>query len=140
MSWYMEVLKKYAVFNGRARRKEYWYYFLVNIIIAMVLGALTGIVSAAASNANSGSMSPVTSVFSCISSLYSLAVLLPGLGVGIRRLHDTGRSGWWLLIGLIPLIGVIWMLVLMAQDSQPGDNQYGPNPKMAAQPPMSFQP
>ena len=130
MSWYMAVLKKYAVFSGRARRKEYWYFFLVNFIIAIVLSALSRI---GAGN-NSNGMSPISTAFSCISGLYSLAVLLPGIGVGIRRLHDIGKSGWWLLIALIPLIGDIWLLVLMAQDSQPGDNQYGPNPKMEANP------
>jgi uncharacterized membrane protein YhaH (DUF805 family) len=132
MSWYIAVLKKYAVFNGRARRKEYWYFFLINFIIGVVLGVLSAVLARSASD--SGSMSPVSSVISCISSIYSLAVLLPGLGVGIRRLHDIGKSGWWLLIGLIPLIGEIWLLVLAATDSQPGDNQYGPNPKMEAQP------
>jgi len=130
MSWYMAVLKKYAVFSGRTRRKEYWYFFLVNVIIALVLGALSGIV---AGNSNSGSS---TNVFSCISGLYSLAVLLPGLGVVVRRLHDIGKSGAWIFIGLIPLVGAIWLLVLMATDSQAGDNQYGPNPKMVAAPPV----
>ncbi len=132
MSWYVAVLKKYAVFSGRARRKEYWYFFLVNIIIAMVLGALTAIVGG--SGQNSSSSNPLSLGLSCISSLYSLAVLLPGLGVVVRRLHDIGKGGAWIFIGLIPLIGGIWLLVLMATDSQPGDNQYGPNPKMEANP------
>ncbi len=137
MNWYVAVLKKYAVFNGRARRAEYWWFFLVNLIIALVLGVLTGIVSGATSNSNSSF--PISSVFSCISGVYSLAVLLPGVGVVIRRLHDIGKSGTWILIGLIPLIGGIWLLVLLAGDSQPGDNQYGPNPKtegQSAQPPV----
>ena len=136
MSWYMEVLKKYAVFSGRSRRKEYWYFFLGNMIIAIVLAALSALTRGGSSNSTSSF--GLSTVFSCISSLYSLAVLLPGLGVGIRRLHDVGKSGWWLLIALIPLVGWIWLLVLMAQDSQPGDNQYGPNPKVEEQP-MSVQ-
>jgi len=131
MNWYITVLKKYAVFNGRSRRKEYWYFFLFNLIIALVLAALTIFTRG---NSDSGGMPVVSTAFSCLSSIYSLAVLLPGLGVSIRRLHDVGKSGWWLLIGLIPLIGTIWLLVLVAGDSQPGDNQYGPNPKMEAQP------
>jgi len=117
MNWYLEVLKKYAVFNGRARRKEYWMFFLFNIIIAAVLAIID------------------TYLFggpSFLYGLYVLAVLLPALGVMVRRLHDTGRTGWWVLVLFIPLIGHIVMLVFLVLDSQPGDNQYGPNPKGAA--------
>lgn len=114
MNWYVQVLKKYAVFGGRARRTEYWMFTLVNLIVAFVLGfllAFTGVFGAV------------------ISYLYSLAVLLPSLAVGARRLHDTGRTGWWLLIGLIPVVGEIILIVFFVQDGQPGQNQYGPNPK-----------
>ena len=136
MNWYMEVLKKYAVFNGRARRAEYWWFFLINFIFVLVLSVLSRLTTGTDSN----SVSPLSTAFSCISGLYSLAVLLPELGVGIRRLHDIGKSGWWLLIGLIPLIGTIWLLILAATDSQPGDNQYGPNPKGVASPTMAVPP
>jgi uncharacterized membrane protein YhaH (DUF805 family) len=115
MYWYLDVLKKYAVFNGRARRKEYWMFFLFNIIIAVVLGIVEGIVGGPG----------------VLGALYGLAVLLPGIGVSIRRLHDTDRSGWWLLIGLVPLIGAIVLLVFFVQDSQAAENQHGPNPKAA---------
>ena len=125
MSWYIEVIKKYAVFNGRARRKEYWMFVLVNFIIAIVLGILVGIATSMDRNSHT-SLAPL---FNCISSLYSLALLLPSLGVFVRRLHDIGKSGWWFFIGFIPLIGFIWLLVLMCTDGQPGPNQYGPNPK-----------
>jgi len=118
MNWYLEVLKKYAVFNGRARRKEYWMFFLFNIIIGAVLGLVEGIAGIAPESAQS-----------VLANLYMLAVLIPGLAVGVRRLHDTGRSGWWLLIAFVPIIGVIVLLVYLVQDSQPGENQYGPNPK-----------
>ena len=118
MHWYLDVLKKYAVFNERARRKEYWMFFLFNIIICFVLGFVEGLLGIAA-----GSGTGVLSI------LYVLAVLIPGIAVSVRRLHDTNRSGWWLLIGLVPLIGSIVLLVFMVQDSQPGENQYGPNPK-----------
>ena len=134
MNWYMVVLKKYAVFNGRSRRAEFWWFFLINIIITIVLSVGSSIVTA---NSNSNSS---FNVFSCISGLYGLAVLLPALGVEIRRLHDIGKSGWWILIALIPLVGSIWLLVLLATDSQPGDTQYGPNPKTMAPPPMAIQP
>ncbi|MBI3916739.1 MAG: DUF805 domain-containing protein [Betaproteobacteria bacterium] len=115
MNWYLDVLKKYAVFNGRARRKEYWMFFLFNIIIMVVLGIVEGIFGGPG----------------VLGALYGLAVLLPGIGVSIRRLHDTDRSGWWLLIGLVPLIGAIVLLVFFVQDSQAAENQYGPNPKAA---------
>jgi len=117
MNWYLEVLKKYAVFTGRARRKEYWYFFLFNIIISFVLGLIEGLLG----------MFPEAHQ-SVLATLYSLAVLLPAIGVSIRRLHDTGRSGWWLLIGLIPILGAIVLLVFMVQDSEPGDNRFGPSP------------
>ena len=138
MNWYMEVLKKYAVFSGRARRKEYWWFFLINLIIAWVFFGLAAITRGGGSNSNSSF--GISSVISCLSSIYSLAVLLPGLGVSIRRMHDIGKSGWWVLIALIPLVGTIWGIILMATDSQPGDNQYGPNPKMMAPPPVSVPP
>ena len=118
MNWYLEVLKKYAVFSGRARRKEYWYFVLFNVIIGFVLGLIEGALG----------LFP-DSPQSILSSLYSLAVLLPGIGVSIRRLHDTSRSGWWLLIALVPIIGAIVLLVFMVQDSATDENQYGPNPK-----------
>ena len=113
MNWYLEVLKKYAVFSGRARRKEYWMFFLFNVIILFVLAFVEGFAG-----------SP-----GIVSMLYSLAVLIPAIAVTVRRLHDTDRSGWWLLIALIPLIGMIVLLAFMVQDSKPGENQYGPNPK-----------
>lgn len=121
MNWYLEVLKKYAVFNGRARRKEYWYFILFNIIISIVLAAIDGVTGSFSQEAGMG----------LLGGIYTLAVLIPGLAVSVRRLHDTERSGWWVLIAFIPLIGAIVLLVFMAQDSKPGQNQYGANPKEA---------
>jgi uncharacterized membrane protein YhaH (DUF805 family) len=118
MNWYLEVLKKYAVFQGRARRKEYWMFTLFNVLISIaliIIGAILGLSGDGGTN--------------ILSTLYGLAVLLPGIAVSVRRLHDTDRSGWWLLIGLIPIIGFIVLLIFMVQDSQPNDNQYGSNPK-----------
>lgn len=120
MNWYLSVLKKYAVFDGRARRTEYWMFALFSIIVSVVLVFVDGIL-----HTRTGSGVGI------LGSLYSLAVLLPSIGVSIRRLHDTGKSGWWLLLILIPLIGPIVLLVFMVSDSQPGQNQYGPNPKGA---------
>ncbi|MGF1515342.1 MAG: DUF805 domain-containing protein [Elainellaceae cyanobacterium] len=118
MHWYTSVLKKYAVFSGRARRKEYWMFALFNILIAIAVGILQGILSAMTGGDQA-----------ILSTIYSLAVLVPSIAVGVRRLHDTGRTGWWLLIGFIPLIGALVLLFFFVQDSQPGANEYGPNPK-----------
>jgi len=117
MHWYLEVLRKYAVFSGRARRMEYWMFVLINFIIALVLAGIEYLL---------GISNNVLSI------LYDLAVLIPSLAVAVRRLHDTNRSGWWILINLIPIIGWIIFIVFAVQDSQPGINQYGPNPKEAA--------
>ena len=122
MNWYLEVLKKYAVFSGRARRKEYWYFSLFNLLITIVLAVIDGMTGTLIAEANIG----------LCGGIYALAILIPFLAVSVRRLHDTDRSGWWLLIALIPLIGAIVILVFMVQDSKPNENQYGSNPKGAA--------
>ena len=121
MQWYIDVLKKYAVFNGRARRKEFWMFTLFSIIASLILAAIDRIIGTTYNNGTSG----------ILQNIYSLAVLLPTIGVGIRRMHDTNRSGWWILINLIPCIGWIWFIVLAAQEGNAGDNQYGPDPKAA---------
>jgi uncharacterized membrane protein YhaH (DUF805 family) len=118
MNWYLEVLKKYAVFSGRARRREYWMFTLVNFVITILLMIIDG----ALGLGDRGGMGPLRAV-------YTLAVLIPGIAVSVRRLHDVGRSGWWLFIALIPCVGGIILLVFMVQDGQPEPNEYGPNPK-----------
>jgi uncharacterized membrane protein YhaH (DUF805 family) len=111
MYWYMQALKKYAVTQGRARRQEYWTFSLYNFLIIVGLVILE-IVLGIASDSDQ----------SVLANLYNLAVLCPSLAVGIRRMHDGGHSGWWLLV---PIVNLIFAL----QDSQPGPNRYGPNPK-----------
>jgi uncharacterized membrane protein YhaH (DUF805 family) len=123
MEWYLMVWRKYAEFNGRARRKEYWMFSLINCLVAFVLGIVAGVMFTATNSASLGAV-----VFGLLG-LYSLAVLVPSLAVAVRRLHDIGMSGWLLLIGLIPGIGGLVLLVLTLLDSKPGANQYGPNPK-----------
>lgn len=118
-NWYIEVLKKYAVFNGRARRKEYWYFVLFSFIISIILMVIDNVAGSFSAEAGTG----------LLGGIYTLAVLIPGIAVAVRRLHDTDRSGWWVLISLIPLVGAIVFLVFMVQDSKPGENQYGSNPK-----------
>jgi uncharacterized membrane protein YhaH (DUF805 family) len=116
MNWFLVALKKYADFSSRARRKEFWAFYLLNTIIWLVLAFVEG-----------GGV--FYSEYGVLSTLYGLAVFIPAMAVTVRRLHDTGRSGWWLLIALIPIIGTIIFLTFLVQDSQPGGNQYGRNPK-----------
>lgn len=107
---------QYVGFAGRARRSEFWYFYLFTIIVSIIASVL----QRAVSNSSSG----------VITGIVGLALILPSLAVGVRRLHDTGRSGWWILIGLIPVIGTIVLIVFYVQDSH-SDNQYGPSPKGA---------
>ena len=108
------VIANYANFSGRARRSEYWYFVLLNVIVSVVLGVLAQFLGIIAT---------------LLSGVWSLAVLVPGLALVWRRLHDIGKSGIWILIALVPLVGEILLLVWFCKDSQPGENQYGPNPK-----------
>ncbi len=119
MNWYLAVLKNYAGFSGRARRKEYWMFVLFNMIFAIIAMILDNVLG----------MTTGELPYGVFYFLYILAVFIPGLAVAVRRLHDVGKSGWMILIGLIPLIGAIWLLVLMVTDSVPGENEYGLNPK-----------
>ncbi len=119
MNWYLQALSKYADFSGRARRKEYWFFFLINIIVAGVLSFIDGMLGTVIQDGQIG----------ILSGIYALLVLIPGIAVAVRRLHDTNRSGLWVLIGLIPLIGAIVLIIFFLMDSTPGRNQYGLNPK-----------
>ncbi len=117
MNWYIQVLKKYAVFGGRARRTEFWMFTLINYIIMGALGYIDWTLNGME--------------MGMIYGLYSLAVLIPSLAVSVRRLQDTGKSGWMILVGLIPIIGGIWLLILFAKAGDIGDNAYGPDPKQS---------
>jgi len=121
MEWYLMVLKKYAEFDGRSRRKEYWMFVLFNFIISIVLASFERML---------GLGSEYGTGF--LSTIYSIGVLIPSIAVGIRRLHDIGKSGWWLLLALLPVIGWIWIFVLLVTDGHPGSNEYGTNPKEAS--------
>jgi len=116
MNWYLEALKKYAEFSGRSRRMEYWMFFLFNFIIAIALAIVDVILG-------------TTGI---LGGLYGLAVLIPGITVSVRRLHDTDHSGWWLLIGLVPVIGLIVLLVFMVMSGNAGENRFGSDPKEAS--------
>lgn len=113
MKWFLMALEKYATFSGRARRKEYWMFVLFYILFSFATGLLLGIVGAPAS------------VVALVNAVYVLGLLIPSISVGVRRMHDAGYSGWWLIV---PFVGLIFCFF----DSTPGTNKYGPNPKEAA--------
>lgn len=115
IDWYLKVVRdNYANFSGRARRNEYWFYALCNFLISIVLQGIDYAIG---------------SEVDVISSIYSLAVLIPGLAVFVRRMHDVSKSGWYILLVLIPIIGWIWLLVLLFTEGDHGPNQYGNDPK-----------
>ena len=125
MEWYLDVLKNhYADFDGRARRKEYWMFTLVNIAILIGLSIVSSILGAI--------WDPLGWLGYLAYMGYALAVLVPGLAAGVRRLHDTGKTGWFLLLGLIPFVGFLIVLYFMAIEGDAGPNEYGPDPKAGA--------
>ena len=121
MEWYIKCIKNYFNFNGRARRKELWMFVLFNFLTAILVSVLDRVLGTGIQSGNN--------YLGLISSLYSLFILLPSLAVGVRRLHDIWKSGAWILITLIPLVGFIWLIVLYATEGNRNTNQYGPDPK-----------
>ena len=119
MNWYLTVLKNYAVFSGRARRMEYWMYVLFNVIFAVAALILDNVLGLTIADVGYGP----------IYLLYTLATLIPGIAVSVRRLHDIGKSGWYLLMSLIPCVGGIILLVFAATAGDVGDNEFGADPK-----------
>jgi uncharacterized membrane protein YhaH (DUF805 family) len=118
MEWAILPLKRYAQFTGRSRRKEYWMFVLLMFVAGIVASILDGILGLKGAG-----------LYGPLSLILMLGVLIPSIAVGIRRLHDTDRSGWWILIALIPLVGAIILIVFYATDGTNGSNQYGPDPK-----------
>jgi uncharacterized membrane protein YhaH (DUF805 family) len=123
MDWYLGVLKKYAVFQGRARRKEFWMFTLFNFLVSLACGIVDGVLG----TGGDGSIG-------LIGGLYALGVMLPSIAVAVRRLHDTGRSGWWILLSFIPIVGWIILIVFYCLDGESQANAYGENPKAAPAP------
>ena len=121
MNWYLKCLKQYFDFSGRARRKEYWMFCLFNLIIAYILNVIDSAI---------GLTFPVGIVeLGILGVIYSLLLFIPGLAVGVRRLHDIGKSGWFYLIGLIPLVGAIIVLIWFCKEGEHKTNKWGPDPK-----------
>lgn len=121
MSWFLLALRKYATFEGRSRRSEYWYYVLFYLLIVFVLSMLDALFDTDSEVQGIGLLSGV----------FSLVMLVPTLAVTCRRLHDTGRSGWWQLIAFVPVIGAIVLIVFLARDSEQAVNEHGGNPKLS---------
>ncbi len=116
MSWFVKCLQNYVTFSGRARRKEYWMFVLFNIVFGIVLQLVDGVLASVVGIAG-------------LYLLYSLAVLLPGISVTVRRLHDIDKSGWWVWIALVPVVGVIVLIVFACLEGTKGPNRFGPDPK-----------
>ncbi|WP_417347574.1 DUF805 domain-containing protein [Ferrimonas sp.] len=119
MKWYLMAWQRCLQFRGRSRRTEYWMFVLINILVAIAIAFVDLTLGTVDEQTGTGTFS----------TLYSLIVFLPTLALTVRRLHDTGRTGWWVLISLIPIVGVIVLLVFMVLDGEPGDNDFGANPK-----------
>lgn len=123
MKYYLKALENYATFSGRTSRKEYWMFVLFNVLFAFAAIIIDNNLGTIIQT-DFGFSSPYGYVYV----LYVSAVLIPGIAISVRRLHDVGKSGWYLLILLIPLIGSIWFVILLLTDSKRGENKYGPNP------------
>ena len=128
MNWYLEALRKYSDFTGRARRREYWFFVLFNTLIQIAAVVLDGIAGTFRVELGVG----------LLSGIYSLAVLVPSFAVLARRLHDTDRSGWWILIGIVPLLGALVLMIFALFEGDPGENRFGPSPKAAKDPTLGF--
>lgn len=120
-AWYLKVIGQYADFSGRARRREFWSFALVNVAIAAALWVVAGILGKV--------IGLLGGLVMLVYYLYTLAVLVPSLAVGVRRLHDTGKSGWFLLVALIPILGAFALLYFYTVEGDDGPNTYGPDPK-----------
>jgi uncharacterized membrane protein YhaH (DUF805 family) len=120
MNYYFDAFKRYADFAGRSSVKQYWMFVLINLIVSFVVGAIGGGIDATVNSIWIGLILNIA---------YGLATLIPSIAIGIRRLHDIGKSGWWTLIALIPIIGVIILIVFNVEKGQPGPNAYGADPE-----------
>ena len=134
MNWYVKALKQYVDFSGRARRREYWMFVLVNVVIVIALSVIDTLLGTGGFRATAGGGSfYAANSLGLLSGLYTLAVLLPSIAVTVRRLHDTDRSGWWMLLVLLPVVGWVVLWALSALEGERHANRYGPDPKRVAQ-------
>lgn len=129
MNWHLHALKHCFDFSGRARRKEYWYFLLVWVFVCVVLQFVLNVLEVLSDPAGSGWLEGLQLVLGMSSLVYFMAAFIASISVAVRRLHDTGRSGWWWLITLVPLLGLLIFLLFVCEDSERGANRYGPSPK-----------
>jgi len=131
MQWFVKCIKNYANFSGRARRKEYWMFYLISQLIGLAIAIPYLITFFGSFDFATGDFNPSGAwiFFLLLLIVYALFIILPQLAVAVRRLHDTGRSGGWWFIQFVPLIGTIWFIVLLALPGETGDNRFGPDPK-----------
>ncbi|PPU00798.1 DUF805 domain-containing protein [Xanthomonas arboricola] len=127
MEWMLLPLKRYADFNGRSRRKEYWMFMLLQAIVLLVLGGIFGI--AAALTGGESGPGALAWLVAAVIGIVVLALIVPSIAVTVRRLHDQGKSGWFYLLSLVPYVGGFIVLVFMCLEGTPGPNEYGENPK-----------
>lgn len=127
MEWMLLPLKRYADFNGRSRRKEYWMFVLLQVIVLLVLGVMFAI--AAAVMGSDKGPGPLAWLVGAVMALVALALIVPSIAVSVRRFHDQGKSGWFYLISLVPYVGGLVVLVFMCLEGTPGPNEYGEDPK-----------
>lgn len=121
MNWYFVVLSKYVQFQGRSRRKEFWFFTLINAFISMACGMVDTTLQ----------LPTVVEGYGILAALYAAFAFIPTVAVTVRRLHDQDRTGWWALIMLIPIVGILVLLYFMLQDSTAGSNRFGRNPKQS---------
>lgn len=119
MDWYIAVLKKYAQFSGRSRRKEFWFFTLISSLLSIALSVADNVLG----------LPSFGDGYGLLAALYSLFIFIPNIAVIVRRLHDQDRTGWWALIMLVPIVGIFVLLYFMVQNSQKGTNRFGGNPK-----------
>ncbi len=131
MDWMLMPLRRYAEFDGRSRRREYWMFYLFTLLLGMAFGLIVGIIALATYSLGMSETAMMTIIlpFYFIGGLLSLALIIPSLAVSIRRMHDQDKSGWWILIALVPFVGGIVLLVFLCLDGTPGPNRFGPDPK-----------
>lgn len=119
MNWYLMALKKGLTFRGRSRRKEFWYFVLISLLVSIALSFIDGMLGWYDLQAGIG----------ILSGIYSLLIILPNIALSVRRLHDTNRSGWWILLVLIPIIGFLVLLYFCVKNGTSGQNDFGYDPK-----------
>lgn len=127
MKWFIKAFRQYADFSGRASRQEFWMFVLFNLLLAMAWAFVAGLLTGLLGDSFDHDSDRLIFMYKLIAIYYAVTTV-PAMAVGVRRLHDTGRSGWWMLVSLIPFVGGIWLIVLMCLDDNPGDNRYGSPP------------